>query len=329
MCNLGEDYPLVTKKPPQCLVLIASEFSSAKQHCTKGSHGLKDKIKFQSSARGYRSDRYLNNVDSGLLSVKSSESIAAGWKLCKSHLQACGVSHFYFRLRALGLGCGLTCFSIHFSFFFFFLCVCAADFLRSCMQGWWWCILPSWALKFGKKKKKQTESNWADICILVVHRLKGNCLINLFLFLTLSLKLALATWTLSLLPYPLSTPAESKAFSLVSLGFLSCHTLSTSSYLNAAWSSLCFHTMRVEWYHLSPTRLRTSVSLDHLWYFPQIILMPSSCSKMCCSISFSAEASCQAVWKSVPFKIYQVSGNSCLKTTASPFMSRGARNSCN
>lgn len=98
---------------------------------------------------------------------------------------------------------------------------------------------------------------------------------------------------------------------------------------NAAWSSLSFHTMRVEWNHLSPTRLRTSVSLDHLWYFPQIILMLSSCSKMCSSISFSAEASCQAVWKSVPFKIYQVSGKSCLKTAASPFMSEGVRNSCN
>lgn len=30
--SLGEDYPLVTKKPPQCLVLVAFQFSSAKQH---------------------------------------------------------------------------------------------------------------------------------------------------------------------------------------------------------------------------------------------------------------------------------------------------------
>lgn len=127
-------------------------------------------------------DRYFNSVNQLWAVVsKSSESIAAGWKLCKSHLQACGVSHFYFKLRALGLGCGLTCFPINFfPFFFFFLgCVWAADFLRSCIQGWWWPILPSWALEFGKKKLK--VRNWADMCILVVHRLKGNCIINLLL----------------------------------------------------------------------------------------------------------------------------------------------------
>lgn len=38
-------------------------------------------------------------------------------------LQACGVSHFYFKLRAFGLGCGSTCFSIHFSLFFSSVCV--------------------------------------------------------------------------------------------------------------------------------------------------------------------------------------------------------------
>lgn len=65
------------------------------------------------------------------------------------------------------------------SIFSFFLCVWAADFLRSCVQGWCWPILPSWALKFGKKKLK--VRNWADMSILVVHRLKGNCVISLLL----------------------------------------------------------------------------------------------------------------------------------------------------
>lgn len=176
--------------------------------------------------------------------------------------------------------------------------------------------------------QKETERNWADSCLLVVHRLKGNCLINLLLSLTLSLKFAHATWTLSPLHVLFPPLPNLKPSHWFYLAFCLAIPWALPVISNAVWSSLCFHTMRVEWYHLSPRRLRTSVSLDHLWYFPQIILMPS-CSKMCCSISFSAEASCQAVWKSVPFKIYQISGKSCLKTTSSPFISGDVRNSCN
>lgn len=96
---------------------------------------------------------------------------------------------------------------------------------------------------------------------------------------------------------------------------------------NMFWSSLCFQATRLELCYLPPAcKAKNSSSLWSFLTFPQNHANTVFCSKMCCSISFSSsEASWQAVWKSVSFKVFQVLGKTCLKSV--DFILEGIANS--
>jgi len=149
-----------------------------------------------------------------------------------------------------------------------FVHVCRV-FLRSCVQGWWRpSILHICAPKLGKKKVKVRR--WADSCILIVCKCRGNCLLKAASVFDLTFKAC--SWNPTVTPFLVPSPVLlNLKLSADFAWLLKCLDTpwALPAVANAFWSSLCYRIMRAEWCHLPPTRLRTSVSLDHLWYFPQ------------------------------------------------------------